>query len=571
MNNLELRNAAQKFAANIPSERMTNGFQEFSLYEYQDIQGLPIYWRIRLKNPVNGEKFIRPFYFDAKKQGFFFSEPKFLAGKPLYNLPQLVTNRDSTIYVVEGENKVEALKELGFVATTSGSASSAAKADWEILRERKIIIWRDNDAAGLSYAKEVTETLRELGCIIQWIDIDKLGLPESGDCIDWLLTKEQQDQETLKAEISSLPVKDVLISEEQIRDESLGLVVTSLSSIQPEEISWLWPGFIALGKLSLIAGDPGLGKSFITLDIAARVTTGKPWPVDGGLPPTGDVILLSCEDDPADTIRPRLDAAGANVKRIHHISMIREKNHDGSEIESRAFSLKRDINELGKCLEKFPDCKLVVIDPITAYSDGVDTHKNADVRSLLAPLADLARRYKVAILCVTHLSKSNQANVLNRVSGSVAFGAAARFVFAVTKDQNDSSRRLVLQAKNNLGKDSKGLAYSLREVEQTAIVEWENQYLTISAEEAFSGIKNEKTSAKEDAMAWLQETLANGVLQATEILSLAKAEGFSEATLRRAKKEMNISVRKLGFSKDSKFYWELPMMIKESNDDQPSY
>ena len=266
-----------------------------------------------------------------------------------------------------------------------------------------------------------------------------------------------------------------------------GAVITCMSEIASEEIDWLWLGFIAIGKVSMMMGDPSVGKTMLTLDMAAKITNGSPWPVDNNYPPRGEVLLVSNEDDPADTLRPRLDAANADVSRIHHLSMINVKHSAG--MKERLFSLKDDIEELRKFLISHPDCKLIIIDPVTAYLGGSDGHNNADVRSLLTPLAVLARTHKVAIVCITHLNKGEHRNPLNRMSGSIAFGALARFVFVVVKDKQNPDRRLVLQAKNNLAEDIKGLAFTIKNDGGLPSVVWEDKYIEVSLEEAFSGEK----------------------------------------------------------------------------------
>jgi putative DNA primase/helicase len=168
-------------------------------------------------------------------------------------------------------------------------------------------------------------------------------------------------------------------------------ILTRLSDISPQPISWLWPGRIALGKLTLITGDPGLGKSLLTAAIAATVSKGYVWPLGDEAAPIGDAILLSAED----TIRPRLDAAEADCNRIHILQAIRGVDADGNPTE-RIFSLKRDIAVLKDLLPTLPDCRVIFIDPISAYLEGADSHNNTDVRGLLAPLAKLAADHGIA-------------------------------------------------------------------------------------------------------------------------------------------------------------------------------
>ncbi len=337
-------------------------------------------------------------------------------------------------------------------------------------------------------------------------------------------------------------------------------VILSLADVQPESVRWLWPGRVGLGKLTLLAGDPGLGKSFITLDMAARVSTGMPWPDARAEPnPAGGVVLLSAEDDPADTIRPRLDAAGADVSRIRLLQAVRHSDPEtGVELE-KSFCLTRDLQALELAVQQTPTCRLVVIDPITAYVGKTDSHVNAEVRGLLAPLVELARRCGVAIVAVTHLNKASTMPAVYLAMGSLAFVAAARSVWAVTKDKdNATERRLFLPVKNNLGNDRTGLAYRLEQTgNESAYVAWEPEPISVSADDALGERdKGDEQSDRAQAAEWLRDALADGPVRSTDVIAQAKANGISEKTLRRGFHDMGGKPRKGSF--DGGWYWELP-------------
>jgi AAA domain len=216
------------------------------------------------------------------------------------------------------------------------------------------------------------------------------------------------------------------------------------SDIKPQPIRWLWPGRIARGKVTVIAGHPGLGKSQVTASMAAIVSTGGQWPVDRSSCERGHVVIMSAEDDPGDTIRPRLEAAGADLTRVHIIDAVADGYRaDGTQCQ-RGFRLDADTARLGTMLAQIGDVRLVVIDPITAYLGETDSHKNAEIRALLMPLADLAAKHGAAVLCISHLTKAGNTDVLMRVMGSLAFVAAARAAYVVARDQDDPARRLFL-------------------------------------------------------------------------------------------------------------------------------
>ncbi|MEQ8784808.1 MAG: AAA family ATPase [Pirellulaceae bacterium] len=334
-------------------------------------------------------------------------------------------------------------------------------------------------------------------------------------------------------------------------------ILQGLAGVTRELLDWLWPGRISLGKLTLLAGDPGLGKSFVTLDMAARVSRGDGWPDMPLFKQTpGDVVLLSAEDDVGDTIAPRLDKAGADSDHIFTLEGIEHQDAKTGKMNKRWFSLESDLPRLDEALAQFPDIRLVVIDPIAAYLGNVDSHKNAEVRGLLAPLAELAGRHRVAIVTVTHLSKSGGSKAVYRAMGSLAFAAAARAVWAIVKDQDDHERRLFLPGKLNLAKDPDGLAYRIRD----GRVEWEPDPVRLHADDAFAaetreaGGRSNRGGERRDAAAWIREQLANGPVPSSQMITDAKENGISERTLRRAYSELGGRSKKEG----GQWFWCLP-------------
>ena len=342
-------------------------------------------------------------------------------------------------------------------------------------------------------------------------------------------------------------------------------VMVRLSDVVPEPIDWLWQGRIALGKLTLIAGDPGLGKSFMTLDIAARVSRGLGWPDNRNQPmASGGVVLLNAEDALADTIRPRLDCAGADVAKIIAITAINVMSETGISQE-RGFDLSRDILAIESAIQSMSDCRLVVIDPISAYMGGVDSHKNTEVRGLLAPLSALATKHHVAIVMVSHLNKSVGGQAIYRTIGSVAFTAAVRTVWVVSKDKSDEKRRLFLPSKNNLAQNTGGLAYRIESLNTGgANVVWEPDPVNVSADDALSTDRASGVdpSEQDDVEEWLKIFLAEGPRSANSCDQEARDAGYSIATVRRAKTELRIVSKKDGFN--GRWEWALPEMPEDA-------
>jgi RecA-family ATPase len=210
-----------------------------------------------------------------------------------------------------------------------------------------------------------------------------------------------------------------------------------LSSVEPEEVSWLWPSWLALGKLALVDGDPGLGKSATTLDLAARVSAGKAFP-DGSPCEPGGVVLLTAEDGLADTIRPRLDAAGADTSKILSLATVTDEN--GHE---RLLSIPEDLGLLEKGIRRV-EARLVVVDPLMAFLSGeTNSHRDQDVRRALAPLARLAERTGACVLVIRHLNKAAANNPLYRGGGSIGIIGAARMAFVVGKDPKTRTAALL--------------------------------------------------------------------------------------------------------------------------------
>jgi putative DNA primase/helicase len=332
-----------------------------------------------------------------------------------------------------------------------------------------------------------------------------------------------------------------------------------IADIEAKPINWLWEGHIARGKVSIIAGNPGIGKSQLTASIAAIVTTGGLWPLDQTSCIQSKVIFLSAEDDAADTIRPRLEAAGADLS---HIFIPNNRKN---------FDLKNDLDFLDDTLHKIGNVGLMIIDPITAYLGNTDSHKNAEVRALLAKLSDLASKHKTAVICVSHLNKSGNNDALMRVMGSLAFVAAARAAFIVIQDPTDSCRRLFLPMKNNIGNDRTGFAFNIAPYQlsngiNTSKVVWAKEAVTTTVGEVMSLQQNtEERGALEDAKEFLSIILANGEVSVVTIRTEAKNAGYSWTTICRAKKELQIMANKSGF-KDG-WHWTLPAKTVKNHEE----
>jgi hypothetical protein len=239
----------------------------------------------------------------------------------------------------------------------------------------------------------------------------------------------------------------------------LRLNIVRMSEVQEEQIHWMWRGRLAFGKLTLLMGDPGLGKSLISHWLAAVISTGGEWP-DGGAIDRSAAIVFTIEDALGDTVKPRLIAAGANMDRV---LAVRGVVNTKAKLDERLFTLDEHIGLLEQHIQE-EGARLVVMDPVSAYlGANVNAHKESDVRRVLGPLGLMAERTGVAILNLIHLNKGKDVAALNRATGSVAFPAVSRMVLGVVADptDQDGERRLLLPLKCNVSRKPQGLGYRI--------------------------------------------------------------------------------------------------------------
>lgn len=331
-------------------------------------------------------------------------------------------------------------------------------------------------------------------------------------------------------------------------------VLVRMADVEARTIPWLWENRIAAGRMTLLVGRPGLGKSFMTCDMAARVSNGWDWP-DGAPCRQGSVLLVSAEDDPADTIRPRLDAAEADCSRVHVLRGVMARDDRGNQVE-RVFTLA-DLDALEGALESIGDCRLCIIDPIGSYLGGrANSDRDNEVRGILAPVAALAERFETAMLVVAHNRKAEAAYADDTAMGSRAFTGLARNVLHLMPDREDKRRRLLLSGKSNLGPPAPGLAFEIDG--QPASLRWELGTLDMNADEGMraSGGSEEQAPARSMAEEWLSELLQQGPMRSDEVKAQAVAAGMAWRTVRRAQESLGITPRKAGF--DGGWVWTLP-------------
>jgi AAA domain len=324
----------------------------------------------------------------------------------------------------------------------------------------------------------------------------------------------------------------------------------SAAEIEVKPVEWLWPGRVPMHALTVLAGDPGLGKSLLTIHLAAKLSqgelTGRP----------ANVLMLTAEDPLGQVVRPRLEAAGADIRRVHFGSMMR----DGVETP---ILLPDDVEALDSLVQE-RGARLVVIDPLMAHlAGGIDSWKDQKVRHALAPLHRMAERRATAVLVVAHLNKGQGTDPLQRLGGSIGIPAAARSVLLLGRDPDspDGSRRVLAHVKSNVAAPVPSLAFALEavrlptsDIETVRIVDaGTSPYL---ATDLLSVERTQRGSKLAEAVAFLDEQLQEGPKPADELLVRAKQQRISHSTLKRAREERGVVSEKCGFS--AGWIWFLP-------------
>jgi putative DNA primase/helicase len=325
------------------------------------------------------------------------------------------------------------------------------------------------------------------------------------------------------------------------------LMIERASAINMRGVEWLWAGRIPIGAQTVLAGMPGTGKSTLTAAIVAIVTNGGTWP-DGSKAPQGDVLLLSAEDSAGATLVPRLVAAGANIDRVHII----KGTHAAG--KRQTFNLASDVELLERA-----------------------AGSNSSIRAILEPFGEFAERMGIAVCSVTHFTKSKGGAALNRVLGSIAITGAARAAYMVGKDPKDENRRVLISLKNNLAPEAAPIAYRLASVMvgngvAASRVEWDSGDATMTAGDVLAAADGGgDRSARDEAVALLQELLAGGPVLQADIKQECDAAGVSWATVKRAKKAAGVIASRegeQGIRGGGRWFWHMQGDWPPSGDGQ---
>lgn len=380
--------------------------------------------------------------------------------------------------------------------------------------------------------------------------------------------RNNHDYEALAAQLDTevgevFPVLNSVSEVGPVRHKSEVLLLNG-TDLTPESIRWLWPDWLALGKMHILAGAPGQGKTTIALTFAATVTIGGRWP-DGNRCAPGNILIWSGEDDPADTLLPRLLAAGADKSRCYFVNGTRING------EVEPFDPARDMTALEAQALRIGGAKLLIVDPVVSAVTG-DSHKNTEVRRALQPLVDLASRLDAAVLGISHFSKGGAgSDPASRVVGSIAFTAVARVVLVAAKvkgGDDTQDRRILARGKSNIGPDDGGFEYHIEQAEplpgiHASYIAWgksvEGSARELLAESDADTDVGGEGSAKAEAEEFLIQLLKEGPSPTKHVAAEAKAAGISWRTVRRASDALGIKKRKI----HDTWYWDRPNLSKQ--------
>ncbi len=474
-----------------------------------------------------------------------------------YNLPELIKARG--IVIVEGEKDVENLKKLkwaeGWAVTTTLGGAQGWKPEYaDFFHGKSVIIIPDNDQPGLHYAETVAQSLYKKASAIRILRLPGLGEVKDKrgfDISDWLALRRREGRSNyeIKTELVKL-IKRAPKWEpktDNAPEKPSGLVV--LDTVTPEPVSWLWDGYIPLGKLTVIDGDPGVGKSTATLDLAARVSRGASMP-DGSPGVLGGAVLLTLEDGLADTIVPRLKAIDADLRRIIALQAVHDENG------KPRFPTVEDVEAIRQACEKV-QAKVVIIDPLTAHLSGrINSWRDQDIRAALTPLAKMAEETGVAVIVVRHLNKNSGGQAIYRGGGSIGIIGAARCAYLVAKDPEDENKRVFAPIKNNLAPMPPSLSFGVEDCNGVARIRWLGESSHGADALLVIPASAEERSALDEAKDFLRDILSAGPVEARIVQREARETGIKDATLRRAKKALGIVVQKEGYQ--GAWSWAFP-------------
>lgn len=462
----------------------------------------------------------------------------------LYNVDSLKTStEDDFVFVPEGEKDVDTLTCLGLTAVCNPHGAGKWRDEYsDALRGRNVVVLQDNDESGEKHAAQVSESL--LGKAKEVRIIEFKELPEKGDVTEWFTAGGTAAELVLKA-VSAVRISEYLPFEE-----------IDLSKGGVKEITWRWPNKIPSGCITMLSGDGGVGKGFLSIYMACVVSKGGDWPDGSGKAEKGKVLYITNEDRPEKVLLPRIIANGGDV------SLIKPVNGYCKETKT-ALSLREGIDRLRENIVRSPDIKMIIIDPITEFLH-TGLNDEGDIRRVLVPLSLLADEFDITILAINHFNKKSDEPISTRSMGSGAFQHVARSVWVVLPDKDDDEVKCFMPSKANYCKKPMSLKFTVEDVGSEFILPSTQYGRVIWRSEGFYGNVDEygrrnkdSQSSTEKAEEWLRTYLENDkVVDSAVLFKDARKDGIGRDACYEAKKAMGIVPKPAEFQ--GSYLWSLP-------------
>ncbi len=483
-------------------------------YEYKDETGELLYQVLRYRL-ANGKKDFRQRRPDGRGGWIYDLEG---TRRVLYRLGEVIDHPDATVFVVEGEKDADRLNTLFAEAGSSGIATTSAQGAndtgrWEsyaeMLRGRIVVVIPDADLAGQRHARGIAGHLNGVAESVKVIDLTDVG--PKGDASDWL-DQDHDLTDLWKLVVEAPPWNSATPPPPPNPKDSL---IVWAKDVQPKDVEWLWVNRIAIGFIAIFAGQTSIGKSFVLLDIIARLTTSRALP-DFGIIRAPIRALVISEDPQEQVLRPRLEELGADLGRVAFMKW-----------NTMATYTLSDIDQLNEAYEQALCPILIVIDPPANFLGGKDEHRNAEVRAVLMGLIEWLSDKLVACVFITHTNKQVGKGVeaILRIMGSAAWGSTARVAIGFAGDPDDATRCLMTGMKNNLGPKADTLAYQIVRTNKLAVVEWLGTVDT-TADDAMNNVKKKPVGV--EVVEWITDRFREQLeWESNDLKRLAKDAGVS--------------------------------------------
>ena len=500
----------------------------------------------------------KSFYWQHKDENGQWQKDKGNCKVPLYKQDLLSdVPPEETVYIVEGEKDCDTMTDkLHFRAVSAPNGATATKGGtknkWNsdynsLFNNLNVAIIPDNDEVGRAYAETIANELLPVAKSVKIVDLcnEWENLKDKGDITDIYESEQPRDNKTI-AEIVSFKLSvltDCTKPYERKVDMSKYI---QLSSVESKSTDWLWYPYIPLGKITLMTADPGTGKTFLALYLAAQVSTGRPFYGESVYTAPQNVVYQTAEDGIADTIKPRLEPMRPNFENIYIFNE-----------ESESLSLSDDkIEQIMKDLHP----ALMIFDPLQAYLGAdVDMHRANEVRPILGRIGHLAERYNCAVVFIMHNSKMSQNSALHRALGSIDIPAVARSMLILGKDPENFNRKIICHEKSSLAPNGKSILFEVDTSKGGVLF---CGYSDLKADDILNvrtTTRNKASVKKDEVCDKLLELFGEkDFIKITNIKELCEKLDCKKSTLYSAKNELEIMSYTLGYSQNKCTYWLMP-------------